>query len=117
MDRAKAVGNFEKGSIKVLEACMSGVRGEGFVSILGVYPMNYDSFWVGQLFDKGFTFKAGQSPIHAIIDKSMKYAETMQVKYDHVITHCLSLDEVAKKYEIFDKKQDGCVIIVLDLWI
>ncbi|MFP3599712.1 glutathione-dependent formaldehyde dehydrogenase, partial [Chryseobacterium sp. SIMBA_029] len=40
LDKAKAVMNFEKGSIKVLEACMSAVRRGGTVSILGVYPTN-----------------------------------------------------------------------------
>ncbi|KUJ51041.1 zinc-dependent alcohol dehydrogenase [Chryseobacterium sp. JAH] len=116
LDKAKAVVNFEKGSIKVLDACMSGVKRGGFVSILGVYPMNYDNFRVGQMFDKGITLKAGQSPVHAIIDKLMKYVETGQVKLDDIITHRLSLDEVSKGYEIFDKKEDGCVKVVLDPW-
>ena len=116
LDRAKAVVNFEKGSIKVLDACMSGVRRGGFVSILGVYPMNYDNFRVGQMFDKGITLKAGQSPVHTIIDKLMRYVETGQVKLDDIITHRLSLDEVSKGYEIFDKKEDGCVKVVLDPW-
>ena len=116
LDKAKAVVNFEKGSIKVLDACMSGVKRGGFVSILGVYPMNYDNFRVGQMFDKGITLKAGQSPVHAIIDKLMKYVETGQVKLDDIITHRLSLDQVSKGYEIFDKKEDGCVKVVLDPW-
>lgn len=116
LDKAKAVVNFEKGSIKVLDACMSGVKRGGFVSILGVYPMNYDNFRVGQMFDKGITLKAGQSPVHAIIDKLMKYVETGQVKLDDIITHRLSLNEVSKGYEIFDKKEDGCVKVVLDPW-
>ena len=116
LDKAKAVVNFEKGSIKVLDACMSGVKRGGFVSILGVYPMNYDNFRVGQMFDKGITLKAGQSPVHAIIDKLMKYVETGQVKLDDIITHRLSLDEVSRGYEIFDKKEDGCVKVVLDPW-
>lgn len=115
-DKAKALVNFEKGSIKVLDAFMSGVRRGGFVSILGVYPMNYDNFRVGQLFDKGITLKAGQSPVHTIIDKLMKYVETGQVKLNDIITHRLSLNDVAKGYEIFDKKQDGCVKVVLDPW-
>jgi threonine dehydrogenase-like Zn-dependent dehydrogenase len=55
LDRAKAVLNFEKGSIKVLEACMSAVRRGGTVSVLGVYPVNYDNFRLGQIFDKGIT--------------------------------------------------------------
>ncbi|MBW8523708.1 glutathione-dependent formaldehyde dehydrogenase [Chryseobacterium chendengshani] len=116
LDKAKAVVNFEKGSIKVLDACMSGVRRGGFVSILGVYPMNYDNFRVGQMFDKGITLKAGQAPVHVIVDKLMKYVETGQVKLDDIITHRLSLDEVSKGYEIFDKKEDGCVKVVLDPW-
>jgi threonine dehydrogenase-like Zn-dependent dehydrogenase len=35
-DKAKAAINMEKGSIKVLEACMSAVRRGGIVSVLGV---------------------------------------------------------------------------------
>lgn len=116
IDRAKAVINFEKGSVKVLEACMSGAKRGGFVSILGVYPMNYDNFKVGQLFDKGLTIKAGQAPVHPIIDKLLNYVETGKVKLDDIITHRLALDEVAKGYEIFHKKEDGCVKVVLDPW-
>jgi threonine dehydrogenase-like Zn-dependent dehydrogenase len=48
VDRAKAVINLEKGSPKVLEACMSAVRRGGIVSVLGVYPTTYDNFPVGQ---------------------------------------------------------------------
>jgi threonine dehydrogenase-like Zn-dependent dehydrogenase len=114
IDRAKAVINFEKGSIKVLDACMSAVRRGGFVSILGVYPMNYDNFRVGQLFDKGITIKAGQSPVHAIVDKLLNYVETGQVKLDDIITHRMALSDVAKGYEIFHKREDGCVKVVLD---
>ncbi|MBT2620107.1 zinc-dependent alcohol dehydrogenase [Chryseobacterium sp. ISL-6] len=116
LDRAKAVLNFEKGSIKVLEACMSAVRRGGTVSILGVYPVNYDNFKLGQIFDKGITLKAGQAPVHPIIDKLMKHVEHGEVILDDIITHRLSLDEVAKGYEIFDKKEDGCVKVVLDPW-
>ncbi|MDQ1803495.1 zinc-dependent alcohol dehydrogenase [Chryseobacterium sp. CKR4-1] len=116
LDRAKAVLNFEKGSIKVLEACMSAVRRGGTVSILGVYPVNYDNFKLGQIFDKGITLKAGQAPVHPIIDRLMKHVEHGEVKLDDIITHRLGLDEVAKGYEIFDKKEDGCVKVVLDPW-
>ncbi|TXF79019.1 zinc-dependent alcohol dehydrogenase [Chryseobacterium sp.] len=116
IDRAKATINFEKGSIKVLEACMSAVRRGGRISILGVYPVNYDNFKLGQIFDKGLTIKAGQAPVHAIIDKLMNHVVAGEVVLDDMITHKLSLDEVSKGYEMFDKKQDGCVKVVLDPW-
>lgn len=116
MDKAKALLNFEKGSIKVLEACLSGVRRGGVVSILGVYPMHYDNFKLGQIFDKAITLKGGQCPVHAIIDKLMKHVENGEVRLDDIITHRLSLDEVAKGYELFHNKEDGCVKVVLDPW-
>jgi len=116
IDRAKAVINFEKGSIKVLEACMSSVRRGGIVSVLGVYPVNYDNFKFGQIFDKGITIKAGQCNVHAIIDDLLDHVQSGRVQLDDIITHRLSLEDVSKGYEIFDKKQDGCVKVVLDPW-
>lgn len=116
IDRVKATVNFEKGSIKVLEACMSAARRGGTVSILGVYAVNYDNFRLGQIFDKGLTIKGGQAPVHAIIDKLMGYVAEGRVKLDDIITHRMSINEVAKAYEIFDKKEDGCVKVVLDPW-
>ena len=107
----------EKGSIKVVEACMSAVRRGGKVSILGVYPYNYDNFKLGQIFDKGLRVQAGQSPVHAIIDELLGYVKDGKVVLDDIITHRLSIDDVAKGYDIFDKKEDGCVKVVLDPWM
>ena len=45
--------NLEKGSDKVLLACMSAVRHGGTVTVLGVYSSPFDNFPVYQLFDKG----------------------------------------------------------------
>ncbi len=74
VDRLKATINFEKGSTKVLEACMSAVRRGGIVSVLGVYGVNYDNFPLGQFFDKGIILKGGQAPAHKYIDKLLDYA-------------------------------------------
>ena len=57
LDRVKSVINLEKGSPKVIEACMSAVCRGGIVSVLGVYPTTYDDFPIGQFFDKGIILK------------------------------------------------------------
>lgn len=116
LDRAKAVLNFEKGSVKVLEACMSAVRRGGIVSVLGVYPTTYDNFPIGQFFDKGITIRGGQAPAQKHIDKLMQYVTDGKVKLDDIITHRMPLSEISKAYDIFDKKEDGCVKVVLDPW-
>jgi len=116
LDRAKAVINLEKGSVKVLEACMSAVRRGGIVSVLGVYPYLYDNFPIGQFFDKGIILKGGQAPAHKHIDKLLGYVQEGKVVLDDIITHRLPLTEIAHAYDIFKKREDGCVKVVLDPW-
>lgn len=116
LDRAKAVINLEKGSSKVLEACMSAVRRGGIVSVLGVYPTTYDNFPVGQFFDKGIILKGGQAPAHKYIDQLLQFVEEGKVQLDDIITHRLPLSEISHAYDIFKKRDDGCVKVVLDPW-
>jgi threonine dehydrogenase-like Zn-dependent dehydrogenase len=115
-EKAKAVLNMEAGSIKVLEACMSAVRRGGIVSILGVYGTTYDNFPLGQFFDKGIILKGGQAPAHKHIDKLLAYVKEGKVTLDDIITHRLSLTEVSHAYDIFSKREDNCVKVVLDPW-
>jgi threonine dehydrogenase-like Zn-dependent dehydrogenase len=116
IDKLKATVNFEKGSVKVLEACMSAVRRGGTVSVLGVYPTSYDNFPIGQFFDKGIILKGGQAPAQKYIDKLLSYVVAGKVKLDDIITHRLPLTEIAHAYDIFKMKEDGCVKVVLDPW-
>ena len=113
-DRIKATVNFEKGSPKVLEACMSAVRRGGIVSVLGVYVTNFDNFPIGQFFDKGITLRGGQAPAQKHIDKLMKYVSEGKIKLDDIITHRLPLSQVEHAYKIFRNKEDNCVKVVLD---
>ena len=113
LDRVKAAVNFEKGSTKVLEACMSAVRRGGIVSVVGVYGAYFDNFPLGQFFDKGITLKGGQSLAHERIDMTMKMVQEGKVTLDDIITHRLPLSQAVHGYDIFRNKQDGCVKVVL----
>ncbi|OON67914.1 zinc-dependent alcohol dehydrogenase [Hymenobacter sp. CRA2] len=113
IDRVKAVVNFEKGSVKVLETCMSAVRRGGIVSVLGVYGAYFDNFPVGQFFDKGIKLVGGQAPAHKHIDKLLQYVVEGKVKLDDIISHKLPLSEAAHGYDIFRNKKDNCTKVVL----
>ncbi|RTQ49198.1 glutathione-dependent formaldehyde dehydrogenase [Hymenobacter gummosus] len=113
LDRAKAVINFEKGSPKVIEACMSAVRRGGIVSVLGVYGAYFDNFPLGQFFDKGITLRGGQAPAHKHIDKLLQYVVEGKVQLDDIISHKLPLSEAAHGYDIFRNKKDNCTKVVL----
>lgn len=113
LDRAKAVINFEKGSMKVLQMCYSAVRRGGFVSVLGVYSSPYDNYPVHQLFDKGITVRMGQSSEHELIDECIAHVAEGRVKLDDIITHRFPLDRAPEAYDIFRNKKDDCTKVVL----
>ena len=116
LEKAKAVINMEMGSPKVLEACMSAVRRSGIVSVLGVYATPHDNFPVHQIFEKGLTIRAGQAPAHKYIDHLLAVVAEGKVRLDDIITHRLPLSQVAHGYDIFKKKEDNCLKVVLDPW-
>jgi len=116
LEKAKATINMEKGSIKVVDACLSAVRRGGTVSILGVYGTTYDNFPLGQLFDKGVTIKCGQAPAHKYADQLLSWVAEGKVRLNDIITHRLPLTRIEYAYEIFQKKEDNCVKVVLDPW-
>ena len=87
IDKAKAVINFEKGSMKVLDMCFEAVRRMGTVSIVGVYGSPYDNFPLYRIFDKGITIKQGQAPVLNYIDHLIDLVRDEKVVLDDIITH------------------------------
>ncbi len=113
LEKAKAVVNFEKGTPKVLEACLRAVRRGGIVSVVGVYGSPFDNFPIHRWFDKGVTLMGAQAPVHIYIDHLMKLVQEGKVVLDDIITHRLPLSEAAHAYDIFKNKEDNCVKVVL----
>ncbi len=104
----------QMGSLEVLNKCMSAVRRGGTVSIVGVYGSDYDNFPLGQMFDKGIRITGiGQAPVHKYIDQLLGLIEQGKLVADDIITHRLPLDEAPHGYDIFNKKEDNCVKVVL----
>ncbi len=112
-DKALAALHMERGTIDVLKTAVSTVRRGGVVSVLGVYATSYDNFPFGQIFDKGVSLKTGQAPVHVYIDQLIKLVTEGKVKLDDIITHRLPLSEARHAYDIFNKKEDNCVKVVL----
>jgi len=67
-------------------------------------------------FDKGIILKGGQAPAHKHIDKLLEYVIQGKVKLDDIITHRLPLSKISHAYDIFKKREDGCVKVILDPW-
>jgi len=113
LDKLKNVVHGEVGSIKALKTAISAVRRGGWVTVLGVYGVPYDNFPLGQIFDKGIRMRFGQSTPQRDIDELLTWVEQGKIQLDDIITHRLPLSEAPHGYEIFNKKEDDCVKVVL----
>jgi alcohol dehydrogenase len=113
LQKISNVLHLQRGSINAVELCFRAVRRSGRVTIMGVYGTNYDNFPLGQMLDKGITVQTGQAPVHTRIDKLLEIVEKGEIVLDDIITHQLPLAEAAHAYDIFNKKEDGCVKVVL----
>ena len=112
-DKVKATVNFEKGTMKVLENCVKAVRRAGTVTVVGVYGTPFDNFPLHTIFDKGLKLQFGQAPVHKYIDELIPLVEEGKVILNDILTHTLPLTEVSHGYDIFKKKEDNCVKIIL----
>ena len=66
------------------------------------------------MFDKGIKITGiGQATVHNYIDELMSLIQSGKIVADDIITHRLPLDEAPHAYDIFNKKEDNCVKVVL----
>ena len=112
-DKISNIVHLQVGSLNALRMCLSAVRRGGVVSVVGVYAVPYDNFPLGQIFDKGISMRFGQAPVHACIDDLIQWVENKRIRLDDIITHRLPLAQATHAYDIFNKKKDGCVKVVL----
>jgi S-(hydroxymethyl)glutathione dehydrogenase/alcohol dehydrogenase len=110
------VVHLQRGSITAVEMCFSAVRRGGRVSIMGVYGTTYDNFPLGQMLDKGLRVQTGQATVQTYIDELMQFVKQKRLKADDIITHRLPLESAPHAYQIFNRKEDDCVKVVLKPW-
>jgi S-(hydroxymethyl)glutathione dehydrogenase / alcohol dehydrogenase len=113
VDKIKSTINLQKGTDKVLEQCFEAVRRGGFVSVVGVYGTPFDNFPLHRMFDKGITIRLGQAPVHTYVDELLTLVAGEKVVLNDIVSHVLPLSEASKAYEIFKKKEDNCVKVIL----
>jgi len=113
LEKAKAVINIEKGTMKVLEMCTEAVRRSGIISVVGVYGSPYDNFPIHRIFDKGLTLQFGQAQMQLYIDQCFELVQSGKVVLDDIITHRVPLSQASEAYDMFKHKKDDCVKVVL----
>lgn len=91
------------------------VRRGGTVSLTGVYGGAIDPLPMVDIFDRGITIRMGQAHVKRWIDDIMPHVigDGDPLGTEDLATHHLPLDDAPHGYDIFQRKQDGCVKVML----
>lgn len=103
----------EGSSGAALRQCIAATRRCGTVSVPGVYAGFIHAFMFGDAFDKGLTFKMGQTHVQALMPELLEHVGNGLIKPEIIISHRMSLADAAQGYATFDKAEDDCRKVVL----
>jgi threonine dehydrogenase-like Zn-dependent dehydrogenase len=94
---------------QAIRACRSG----GTLSVPGVYGGFIDKVPFGAVMNKGLTVKTGQTHVHRYLRPLLERIERGELDPGFIITHHLPLDDAPEAYEMFSRKTDDCIKVVL----
>ncbi|WP_406314264.1 glutathione-dependent formaldehyde dehydrogenase [Streptosporangium sp. NBC_01639] len=102
--------------LAALGQAIETVRRGGTVSISGVYGGMADPMPMLKMFDKGITLRMGQAHVKRWIDDLMPLVtdDSDPLGVMDLATHRLPLEQAPHGYEIFQKKQDGAIKVLLN---
>ncbi|HKX53335.1 MAG TPA: zinc-dependent alcohol dehydrogenase [Nitrosospira sp.] len=103
----------EGSSGKALRQCIAAVRRGGTISVPGVYAGFIHGFLFGDAFEKGLTFRMGQTHVQRFLPELLEHIESGKLQPDVIISHRMPLAEAATGYKIFEKKEEDCRKVVL----
>jgi threonine dehydrogenase-like Zn-dependent dehydrogenase len=113
VDRVKAAAFLATDRPAALRQAIHACRKGGIVSIPGVYGGFLDKIPFGAAFQKGLTFKMGQTHVMKYMPRLLAHIARGDIDPSFVITHRLPIDAAPEAYKTFRDKQDECIKVVL----
>src|SRR4051812_20797282 len=113
LDKVKAAAFLATDRPNALRQAIHACRKGGIVSIPGVYGGFLDKIPFGAAFQKGLTFKMGQTHMMRYMQPLLDRIVSGELDPSFVITHRLPLDAAADGYKVFRDKQEQCIKVIL----
>ncbi|TMM06954.1 MAG: glutathione-dependent formaldehyde dehydrogenase [Actinobacteria bacterium] len=100
--------------LSVLHTAIDTVRRGGTISLSGVYGGAADPMPMMDLFDKQIQLRMGQANVKRWVDEILPLLQDGDpLAVDDLATHRLPLEEAPHAYEMFQKKENGAIKILL----
>lgn len=113
VEKVETALKLQGGSKSAIEIATQAVRKGGTVQFTGVYGARYNLFPFGDFFARGVTLKMGQCPAQSYVGTILEFIKQGKFNATDIITHRLPLDQGIHAYEIFDKKSEDCIKVIL----
>jgi threonine dehydrogenase-like Zn-dependent dehydrogenase len=101
------------GSPGAQDLALKLVRPGGTISTVGVHTAQDFSFSPAEAYELNLTFRIGRCPARYYMDILMPKLETWQWDLNMLFSHELPLSKGARAYEIFDRKEENALKILL----
>ncbi|MGD6993820.1 zinc-dependent alcohol dehydrogenase [Sutcliffiella horikoshii] len=101
------------GTLGPIQIATKAVRKAGTLQITGVYGGLYNMFPLGPFFSRNINIRMGQAPARHFMPHLYDQIKSGKIDPIKIITHKMSLDEAAHGYDIFNKKEDDCIKVIL----
>ena len=112
-EKAKNLVSLQSGTISPIQIAAKAAKKFGTVQITGVYMTPASSYPLQEFFMREITVKHGQAPVVHLMPKIYEMIADNQFDPAQIITHAMPLADAARAYEIFDKKEDKNIKVVL----
>jgi threonine dehydrogenase-like Zn-dependent dehydrogenase len=111
----KAIDTAGIDRLAAVDTAVQLVRRGGTISLSGVYGGTADPIDLKTMFDKQITLREGQCNVLRWMDDLLPLVEDPSDPLGtlDLTTHKVSLEEAPEMYSVFQKKEDGCIKVVL----
>jgi threonine dehydrogenase-like Zn-dependent dehydrogenase len=96
-----------------LRQAIMSCRNGGVVSVIGVYGGLIDKFPIGSFMNRSLTMRTGQCHVQRYMRPLLEKIREGAIDPSFVVTHRMGLDEAPEAYDLFMRKQDDCIKVVL----
>src|SRR5689334_2285540 len=112
-DRLKQALMLESDRPIALRQAIMACRNGGTVSVPGVYGGLIDKFPMGAVMNRSLTIKTGQTHAQRYFKPLLERITNGDIDPSFVVTHRMKLTEAPKGFDLFNRKEDGCIKIVM----
>lgn len=112
-DRLKQAVRLETDRPTALREALLACRNGGIVSVPGVYGGFSDTIPFGSVMNRSLTIKTGQTHVQRYMAPLLERIQKGELDPSVIISHHMQLDDAPHAYDIFMKKQEQCIKVVL----